>query len=101
MTKHFYGIWTGSISSDGQRWGPPNAQVKMTVAEAERAADMNRNAVIIRAHRNDNGKLAYSDADSLVTHAIPPKNEDHAEFRATLRMAMAEFDAVRDRLESP
>ena len=68
MDKHFYGIWTTSISSDGQRYGPPNAQIKMTVAEAERAADMDRHAVVIKAHRNENGKLAYSDADALVTH---------------------------------
>jgi len=61
--KSHYGIWTSSRRrGTGERYGPPNHQTRLTTAEAEYAATT---SIVIKAHRNNLGKLRYRDTDTV------------------------------------
>ena len=60
--KSHYGMWTSSRRSNGERYGPPNQQVRLTTSEAKRFA---RTSIVIKAHRNKLGKLTYRDTDTV------------------------------------
>ena len=61
--KSHYGIWDDSRHSDGERYGPPNQQVRLTTAQAAHAAA--NGGIVIKAHRNKLGKLTYRDTDTV------------------------------------